>query len=762
MATSPQEPKTLDLNRIRESVRTRFEQSKRVLSFEEYLGLLASDPFRYLRGGPHYLLDAIQHFGIDEVPVRGVTRKRYRIFEKSFAENHQPVVSHENVQHELVRLLTSFVRSGRADKLIVLHGPNGSAKSTFVRSLLAGLEDYSKANEGALFSFSWVFPQDSFEKATLGLGARKATIGGETDSFAALDHEKVAAVVRSELRENPLALIPHEDRMMLFDEWLHAIPAGAERDRLAALRPTVSKLELSHKNAIIFEALLNDCKGDLKRVFRHVRVERFYLSRRFRTGLVTVEPQFGVDAQLRQVTLDRSMSLLPPALQSLNLFQLEGDLVDGNRGVVEFNDLLKRPLESFKYLLGTSETGTVTLGHVMAYLDTVFIATTNDRQLEAFREHPEFNSFKARIELIKVPYLLRYSEEAKVYGETARRAAGPKELMPHTTSLLALWAVMTRLKRPNAKNKSSMLAGVLENLGPLAKAKLYDSADIPENLNDEERRELKSALEDLILEQQNQPFYEGYLGASARELKVVLQMAAQNDQFPTLGPGAVFAELDKLIRRPLDFEYLRIEPNQGYHDYEGMLKLVRQEWLNLVDREMEACLELDRKDQINESLERYVRNVMANVRKEKVKNRITGQFEEVDESLMTEFENFISVTDNREDYRRNLISRLGAWSIENPGRAAGGQALPYDKIFTDIVKRLRAKFHEQHVAKIRTMGALFVETAGFDVEALKKRPSTNEAEGLAIRVFEGMQAKFGYGPAGAKEALTELIRSRYH
>jgi predicted Ser/Thr protein kinase len=728
------------------------------LSFEEYLELVSKSPYRLLRGAPHYLLDALNHFGVADLEIRGIKTRRWKLFDQEFADNPQPLVGHEHVQQELFQILTGFVRAGKTDKLVVLHGPNGSAKSTIVRSLYAGLEHYSKSPDGLAFTFSWIFPHDSFDKGSLGLSARKE-VANDHESYARLDQDKIGAVVRSELRENPIALIPVEDRMALFDAWTKAAPAG-EQAQLAGLRAGIAKLELGHKNAIIYDALLNDYKGDWRKVLRHVRVERFYFSRRFRSGLVSVEPQFGVDAQLRQVTLDRSMAMLPPALQSLNLFQLEGDLVDANRGVIEYNDLLKRPLEAFKYLLGTTETGTVTLGHVVAFLDTVFLSTTNDRQLEAFREHPEYNSFKARMEFIKVPYLLRVTDEEKIYREPARKAAGPKEIMPHTERVLALWAVLTRLKRPLIKNKGPMLSRILEDLSPLAKAKLYDTGEIPENLNDEERRELKSALPEIIREQQNQPFYEGYLGASARELKVVLQIAAQNEQYPTLGPNSVFAGLEELIQRPLDFEYLRVEPNQGYHDYVEMIRTVRREWIDMVDREMQSCLEIDQGGQLTDFLERYVRHVTHHVRKEKLRNRITNQFEDPDANLMQEFEGFLGGVGDTEEFRRNLISRLGAWTIENPSRDTA-KALPYEQIFPDLMKRLRARFHENQVAKIRAMGTLFLEACGFDLDALVDRQTTNEAEELATRVYKGMQTRYGYGPAGAKEALVELIQAKY-
>ncbi|MBS1983703.1 MAG: hypothetical protein JST16_05975 [Bdellovibrionales bacterium] len=725
---------------------------------------MQKQPHLFLRTAAQYTLDGIQHYGMRDVPIRAHSEHRYRIFDGTQADRSRPVVGHEAAQQSLVQILTGFSRAGRADKLIMLHGPNGSAKSSMIRSLFEGLEVYSQTDEGSLFTFSWVFPNEMPEKTGLGFaaGAKRETGAPlPSESFAKLESEKIGAVVRSELHESPLCFIPVEDRPALFAAWIKQARTPEERAKFERVRDNFLHAELGHKNALIYDALLNESKGDLKKVLRHVRVERYYLSKRLRKSLVTIEPQFSVDAALRQVTLDRSLASLPPALQSLNLFQLEGDLVDGNRGIVEYNDLLKRPPEHFKYLLGTCETGTVTLGHVLAALDTVFIATSNDRHLEAFREHPDYNSFKARMEFIRVPYLLRSSDEEKIYLETAQQAAGTKEIMPHTTKALALWAVLTRLKRPIIKNKPGSLTRILEGLTPLAKAKLYDNGDLPTNLNDEERRELRGHIEELVEEQQNLPYYEGLMGASARELKVAVQLAAQNDQFPTLGPNAIFAELRKLVNRPMDYEYLRIEPNQGFHDYEAFIGVVHREWLDWVDREMIACLNLQREVQIKDFLTKYMQYVTHFVKNEKVRNRLTGQSEHADETTLQEFEGYCGVEGNAEDFRRNLISRLGAWSIENPSREAG-KAPPYEDIFPDLIRKLQEKFRTEDTVKIKIMGSAILDVNNFDSALGAKDESTlGEGQALAVRAYRGLQEKFGYGPVGAKEALVSLIRDRY-
>ena len=68
-------------------------------------------------------------------------------------------------------------------------------------------------------------------------------------------------------------------------------------------------------------------------MLRHVQVERFYVSHRYREAVATVEPQLAVDARSRQLTMDRSLAALPPALQSLALYEYQGELVDANRGL---------------------------------------------------------------------------------------------------------------------------------------------------------------------------------------------------------------------------------------------------------------------------------------------------------------------------------------------------------------------------------------------------------------------------------------------
>jgi serine protein kinase len=748
------------LSHFQQSIKTRFDDSKRVLSFSEYFAFCEENPYPFLRNAPCFMLDAINHFGTEQQQVRGRSKTRYKIFNNEFSPIPSPVIGHEEVQERIYKILTGFARSGRANKVILMYGPNGSAKSSMARTLFEGLETYSATEEGMLYCFSWVFPHESFDRRSLAIGARNDD--ESLESFARLGADKIGAIVHSELHENPLLLIPKDERKKLYESWIDRVQDPEKKRRLESSKDSFLRSELSHKNSMIFDALLSNYAGDFSKVLKHVRVERYYLSTKFRKGLVTIEPQLAIDAAMRQISLDRSLSNLPPALQSLNLFQLEGHLIDGNRGAIEFNDLLKRPLEHYKYLLSTSETGSVSLGGILVFIDTVFVGSTNDRQLEAFREHPDYNSFKARIDLVKVPYLLRYSDEEKVYERILEMSASDKEVLPHTLKALALWATCSRLKRPSLKNKNSILTKVLEKLTPLEKAKLYDSGTLPDYLDDEQRRELKGHIEELVSEHQNVPYYEGLLGPSARELKTLIQLAAQNQSYPTVGPNAIFDELRQLVRRQQDFEYLRQEAVAGYHDYESLIEVVRQEWLDWVEEEMRTVLEFEDLVQIRDFVGRYVFQVTRLVRGEKIKNRITGQNEEPDQTLMKEFEGLAGISADIENFRKNIISRLGAWSIENLKESAHPKELPFDKIFPDLMEKIQSHHREQTNAKIKAMGKVILDANGFD-GALDSGRTEKLSETIqwAVKAHRGLRERYGYGPKGATEALVALIKARF-
>ena len=137
-----------------DDVRRSFLEDRTILSFREYFDLVMEEPRRQLRSSAQYVVDMLDHYGRNELELPTGKVTRFKVFDAPFAAGEGRVAGQELVQMDLYRILANFAREGRVNKLILLHGPNGSAKSSLVRCLMAGLEAYSRLQEGALYSFN--------------------------------------------------------------------------------------------------------------------------------------------------------------------------------------------------------------------------------------------------------------------------------------------------------------------------------------------------------------------------------------------------------------------------------------------------------------------------------------------------------------------------------------------------------------------------------------------------------------------------------
>jgi serine protein kinase len=717
----------MELSNLSAQVKKEFKENQQVLSFDEYLKIVESKPKTHLRGSAQYAADMLKHFG--------PSGEAYKVFENR-------VIGLEAVQHQIEQILSAFAKLGTNNRLILLHGPNGSAKSTLVSAFMEGMSDYSKTPEGAMYTFSWIFPVDRVTRGSLGLG-----IGGEREkkssklnSFAYLTDEEIACIIPSELRDHPILLIPQNQREKMLKKYDAPIP-----ERLRA--------GLSHRDHLIFEALLTSYQGDYDEVVKHIRVERFFLSKVYRAGLISIEPQMHVDAQYQQLTMNKSLSQLPASLLGLNLFTVAGDLAEANRGMIDYNDLLKRPVETYKYLLTACETSKVTVGQSILHLDTIFIGSSNELQLDAFKEYPDFPSFKGRMELVKVPYLLRLSQEMQVYEPMLTAIAGDKPTTPHTAWALAFWSVLTRLKKPHRERYPQEIHNVIDKLTPLDKLKLYDTGEMPERLSNEERKHLKASLGKLREEYANVLYYEGRTGASARELKGVLIDAAQSPDFKTLSPLSVVNELRKFVKRTSEYEFLRQDPVDGYHDQERFIETMLDEYASKVDREVRECLGLYDTKQWGDFMKKYITHLSSSLRKERIKNSVTGSYEEPDQQLLNEFESIVGApteAEPKQQFRQNLISQIGAWVLDNPK-----EGVDYFRVFPELKAKIEKHFYESQKALLQKMNTA-LKHFGTDYDE-----PNSEGSKLAKETLTNMQKKFGYSEAGAKEVIGFLMTKKY-
>jgi serine protein kinase len=742
------------LQKIHDGVREAYTRTRRVLSFDELYADARVHPRRYMRSAAQYVHDCFVHYGTREVRTPRGNFIRHRLFDCPFDDGRDHLIGQEEVQGEVFRILGNFVREGSVNKLILLHGPNGSAKSTFVSCIARALEHYSTLDEGAVYRVNWIFPSQKLGKGGIGFSGRyDGAVDGPGASFAYLDEENIDARLIDELRDNPLLLLPRDERLALCEAAKSVDPTFVPPDVLV-------HGELNHKNKQIFEALLLAYKGDYLKVLRHVQVERFYLARRYREGLVTVEPQLAVDARARQITMDRSLQALPPALQSLSMHEYGGELVDANRGMIEYADLLKRPLEAYKYLLNTVEHAEVNVDTTILFLDTVFIGSSNESHLAVFKEIPEFQSFKGRLELVRVPYVLDFKTEQAIYDQLVTPAAVGRHVAPHATLVAALWAVLTRMRRPIPDKYNKSLAELVGKLGPLEKAELYATGRVPEGLTAEQAREIEVSIDKIYTESDAYPNYEGRTGASPREIKTLLFNAAQNQRYACLSPLGVFEELDELVKNVTVYEFLKQEPLPGgYHENKKFIQVVRDRYAEIVDEEVRTAMGLVDEAAYVELLGRYITHVSHWTKKEKLRNPTTGRLEDPDEEMMSDVERILSAAGatggKPEEMRHEIISRIGAWSIEHPG-----QRPDYSQVFPRHLQQLRESYFSERRKILKKTQEDLLLYLGEGVERARTNLSP-EAFQRVETTLANLESRYGYNRDSARDAISFLLRRRY-
>src|ERR1044072_9321949 len=125
-------------------------------SFNDYLNLIKENP-KITRNAFQRIYDMIIEKGVTEYVDVKKQMVHYRFFDDEDNDGKDAVYGADIPLMKLVNVLRSAALGyGTEKRVILLHGPVGSAKSTICRLLKAGIERYSKTNSGCLYTFDWV------------------------------------------------------------------------------------------------------------------------------------------------------------------------------------------------------------------------------------------------------------------------------------------------------------------------------------------------------------------------------------------------------------------------------------------------------------------------------------------------------------------------------------------------------------------------------------------------------------------------------
>jgi serine protein kinase len=581
-------------------------------TFNDYLALVKENP-KVTRNAFQRMYDMVIEKGkVDYVEFKKPIA-RYKFFDDEDNDGKDAVFGADVPLMKLVNVLRSAALGyGTEKRVILLHGPVGSAKSTICRMLKKGLEHYSKTDNGALYTFEWV------DEA----GQLSGLLGKEMKVFP------------SPMHEEPLLLIPEDLRPRISEE--------LNRGNKTEFRVHIEG-ELSPPSRFIFRALMEKYNGDLTRVLSHVRVRRMVLSEADRIGIGTFQPKDEKNQDSTELTGDINYRKIAEygSDSDPRAFNFDGEFNVANRGMIEFVEVLKLDVAFLYDLLGASQEHRVKpKKFAQTYIDEVIIGHTNEPEYRRLQDNEFMEALRDRTVKIDIPYITKWRNEVNIYKKdfNSRKLRGVS-IAPHTVEMAAMWAVLTRLEKPKKAN-----------LTRLQKLKLYDGKSLP------------SYTEDNVKELRKESAREGLDGVSPRYIQDKLSnalVAAQTSNRGSVNPFMVMNELESGLKH-----HSLIANEELKAEYRELLSVVKQEYEEIIKAEVQRAISAD-----DSALARlcgnYIDNVKAYTQKERVRNQFTGQDEEPDERLMRSIEDKIEIPESRkDDFRREIMNYIGALSLE--------------------------------------------------------------------------------------------------
>ncbi|HEX3998102.1 MAG TPA: serine protein kinase [Pirellulales bacterium] len=572
-------------------------------TFEEYLDLVAADP-AVTRNAFERVYDMLMSYGTSVYEVGREKRVRYKFFDDPDDGGRDAVFGLDSPLQSLANAFKSAAQGfGIEKRVLLLHGPVGSSKSTIARLLKKGLERYSQTDCGALYTLGWVALADP------------------------------NTVHWCPMHEEPLHLVPERFRGEITEKLNGGRQEGQSRAKIHG--------ELCPFCRYVYAERLKRYEGDWTRVVHDVRVKRLVLSEKDRIGIGTFQPKDEKNQDSTELTGDINYRKIAEygSDSDPRAFNFDGEFNIANRGIVEFVEVLKLDVAFLYDLLGASQEHKVKpKKFAQTDIDEVILGHTNEPEYRRLQNNEFMEALRDRTVKIDVPYVTKLADEIKIYEKDYnRQKVLGKHIAPHTIEMAAMWAILTRLEEP--KNA---------NLSLLQKLKLYNGKTLP------------GFTEDNVKELREQAVNEGMQGISPRYVqdKISNALVAHPDA-KSINPFMVMNELEAGLKH-----HSLINQEETRSQYRELLGVVKQEYTNIVKNEVQRAIAAD-EDALKRLCGNYIDNVKAYTQREKVRNKFTGQYDEPDERLMRSIEEKIDIPDSRkDDFRREIMNYIGALSID--------------------------------------------------------------------------------------------------
>ncbi|MBS4026030.1 MAG: PrkA family serine protein kinase [Clostridia bacterium] len=460
-------------------------------------------------------------------------------------------------------------------RILLLMGPVSGGKSTIVTMLKRGLEAYSKTEDGGVY-----------------------------------------CIKGCPMHEEPLHLIPKPLRGEFEQEYGIRIEGN--------LCPSCRLMVESQ------------CEGKIE----DVMVERVVFSEEDRVGIGTFSPSDPKSQDIADLTGSIDFSTISEfgSESDPRAYRFDGELNKANRGLMEFQEMLKCD-EKFLYnLLSLSQEGNFKAGRfALISADELIVAHTNEAEYKSFISNKKNEALQSRIIVLPIPYNLRVSDEVKIYEKLIRESAIKDiHIAPYALKAASTFSILSRLK--DSKKQGMDL---------VKKMKIYDGEEL-EGFKEKDLVELQV---------EGQTIGEGMSGVDPRYVINRISSALINTDTKCINAMDVLRALK---------EGLDQHPSITKEERERLLNFIaisRKDYDEMAKKEVQRAFVYSYEESAKTLLNNYLDNVEAYCNGVRLKDPITGEEMDPDEKLLRSIEEQIGISENaKKSFREEILIRLSTFA----------------------------------------------------------------------------------------------------
>ncbi|AIQ51727.1 PrkA family serine protein kinase [Paenibacillus sp. FSL R7-0331] len=458
-------------------------------------------------------------------------------------------------------------------RILLLMGPVSGGKSTLVTLLKRGLEQYSRTDAGAVY-----------------------------------------AIEGCPMHEEPLHLIPLELRPEIERELGVRIEGN--------LCPSCQM------------RLRNEYHGDIEQV----KVTRVILSEEERIGIGTFSPSDPKSQDIADLTgsIDFSTITEYGSESDPRAYRFDGELNKANRGLMEFQEMLKCDEKFLWNLLSLTQEGNFKAGRfALISADELIVAHTNETEYKSFISNKKNEALQSRMIVMPVPYNLRVSEEEKIYAKLIGQSDMKHvHIAPHALRAAAIFSILTRLKESKK-----------QGMDLIKKLRMYDGEEV-EGYKEADLKEMQTEYLD-----------EGMSGIDPRYVINRISSALIKGDLQCMNALDVLRAIkDGLDSHPS----ITKEERERYLNF---ISIARKEYDILAKSEVQKAFVYSFEESAKTLFENYLDNIEAYCNWSKIRDPLTDEEMEPDERLMRSIEEQIGISENaKKAFREEILIRISAYS----------------------------------------------------------------------------------------------------